>query len=118
VKVPNGVAGVRGTLFSIDVDGNVACYESTGGGVILSVTIGGVTSTYVIQPGYLMQQGGSSPAPISPELQTILKRVFDVLRTTYFQTVNYEFDRTGCFISPTSGNGQGQNNNNQGQNQQ
>jgi len=107
VKVPNGVAGVRGTLFSIDVDGGVACFESTGGGVILSITLNGVTSTFVIQPGYIMQQGTSTPVHITPQLQNVLKQIFDALRTTYFQVVDYEFDHTGCYISPTHGGGGG-----------
>jgi hypothetical protein len=102
VKIPNGVAGVRGTLFSIDIDGGVACYESTGGGVILSVMIGGHTSIFVIQP-----QGSSNPIQITPQFQAVLKQIFDALRTTYFQVVDYEFDHTGCFISPTHGKGGG-----------
>jgi hypothetical protein len=104
VKLPNGVAGVRGTLFSISVDGAVACYESTGGGVILAVTLpDGSSKTFVIAPGYVMDPATGQPANITPQLQHVLRDVFDALRTTYFQVVNYEFDHTGCYISPTSG---------------
>jgi len=119
VKLPNGVAGVRGTLFSISVDGAVACFESTGGGVILALTLAnGTSKTFVIAPGYLMDPTTGSPAHITPQLQRILGEVFDALRTTYFQVVNYEFDHTGCYISPTTGHHGGGNQNDQGQNQQ
>ncbi|MDR3460501.1 MAG: FecR family protein [Verrucomicrobiae bacterium] len=104
VKLPNGVAGVRGTLFSISVDGAVACFESTGGGVILALTLtDGTSKTFVIAPGYIMDPATGQPANISPQLQRVLHDVFQALRTTYFQVVNYEFDHTTCFISPTSG---------------
>jgi hypothetical protein len=115
VKLPNGIAGVRGTLFSISVDGAVACFESTGGGVILALTLAnGTTQTFVVAPGQLLDPATGQPANISPELNKILDRVFDALRTTFFQEVDYELDHTGCFISPTTGhhgdnNGQGQN---------
>jgi hypothetical protein len=105
VKLPNGVAGVRGTMFSISVDGSVACFESTGGGVILALTLAdGSSKTFVIAPGYLMDPTTGQPATMTPQLQHVLKDVFDALRTTYFQVVNFEFDHTGCFISPTTGN--------------
>ena len=38
VKIPKGVAGVRGTTFTIDVNGSVACFETTSHGVTLSFT--------------------------------------------------------------------------------
>ena len=104
VKLPNGVAGVRGTLFSISVDGTVACFESTGGGVILALTLpDGSSKTFVIGPGFIMDPATGQPTNISPQLQRILHDVFDALRTTYFAVVNFEFDHTGCFISPTTG---------------
>lgn len=122
IKIPNGVAGIRGTLLSISADGTVACYESSGGGVVLALTLAdGTTRTFLIAPGYLLDPTTGQPAAISPQLQQILSNVFKALRTTYFQVVNYEFDHTGCYISSTSGrfsNGQGNNNQgNQGGNQ-
>lgn len=105
VKLPNGVAGVRGTLFSISVDGTVACFESTGGGVILALTLpDGSNKTFVVLPGNLLDPATGQPAVISPQLQRILRDVFKALRTTFFQVVNFETDHTGCFVSPTTGN--------------
>ncbi|HEV2695935.1 MAG TPA: FecR family protein [Verrucomicrobiae bacterium] len=104
IKLPNGVAGVRGTLFSIDVDGAVACFESTGGGVILALTLAdGSSKTFVIAPGFVMDSATGQPANISPQLNRILHDVFNALRTTYFQVVNFELDHNDCYISPTTG---------------
>jgi FecR protein len=108
IKLPNGIAGVRGTLFSLGADGSCACYESTGGGVIIAVTPTsgadiGNTQTYVVQPGQVLDPVTKQVVNISPEVNTFLQKVFDALRATYFQEVNYEYDHTGCFISPTSG---------------
>ena len=106
VKLPNGVAGVRGTLFSISVDGGVACFESTGGGVILAVTLSdGTSKTFVVAPGQLLDPTTGQPATISPQLNRVLHEVFAALRTTYFQVVNFEEDHTEHHISPTSGHG-------------
>jgi hypothetical protein len=104
IKLPNGVAGVRGTLFSISVDGTVACFESTGGGVILSLTLpNGTSKTFLIEPGQILDPATGQPAVISTQLRHILDEVFAALRTTYFQEEDLEFDHTGIFVSPTSG---------------
>ena len=105
VKLPTGVAGVRGTLFSISVDGAVACFESTGGGVILALTLAnGTTQTFVIAPGQLLDATTGQPAVISRQLNKILEEVFDALRTTYFHEVDFEHDHNGEHVSNTSGN--------------
>ncbi len=104
VKLPTGVAGVRGTLFSISVDGAVACFESTGGGVILALTLAnGTTQTFVVGPGQLLDPTTGQPAVISQQLNKILEEVFDALRTTYFREVDFEHDRTGEHVSSTTG---------------
>ncbi|MBW8864100.1 MAG: FecR domain-containing protein [Verrucomicrobia bacterium] len=116
IKIPSGIAGVRGTLFSISVDGTVACLESTGGGVILALTLAdGSSRTFLIAPGQLLDPATGQPANISPQLQRILQDVFNALRTTYFQQVDFEQDETKHHISPTHGHhGDGNNGNGQG----
>ena len=104
VKLPSGVAGVRGTLFSIGVDGSVACYESTGGGVILALTLQtGATKTFLVEPGQFFNPGNGSPTPLSPEILSLLSNVFKALRTSYYAAVNFDFDHTQTHITPTSG---------------
>lgn len=103
IKLPNGIAGVRGTLFSISADGTVACFESQGGGVVLSL-IGpdGLPKTFLVAPGQLFTPaGGASPLPA--DLADTLKSLFTALRTTYFQAVDFSFDQTRCYVSPTQG---------------
>lgn len=123
IKLPNGIAGVRGTLFSISADGTVACFESQGGGVVLSL-IGsdGLPKTFLVSPGQLFSPtGGSSPLPA--DLADALKSLFTALRTTYYQVVDFSFDQTRCYVSPTQGgngkhkgwgNGNGNGNNGNG----
>jgi hypothetical protein len=118
IKLPKGIAGVRGTLFSISADGTVACYESQGGGVVLSlIGADGLPKTSLVLPGQLFTNGGSVPLPA--DWADTMRSLFTALRTTYFQVVDFSFDQTRCYVSPTQGgNSQGQNNNNQGGNNQ
>ncbi len=51
VKVPQGVAGVRGTWFSLGSDGSVAVYESQNGGLLLAVNFRGVPMTIQVDAG-------------------------------------------------------------------
>jgi hypothetical protein len=115
VKLPNGVAGVRGTLFSISADGTVVCFESKNGGVILSLTLpNGTTVTFQIAAGQLLDPATGNPATISPQLNRFLEKVFKALRTTYFQVVSFEYDHTDHRVSPTTGHHNEQGDNNQG----
>jgi hypothetical protein len=111
IKIPNGIAGVRGTLFYIDATGRCIAYKNS---VVLS-TIGpnGTPITVVVGEGYQFdpknlgngQPGPSSPgiSPLSPDLSAELDRIFDILRTLYYGEVNFTFDNTECFISPVHG---------------
>jgi hypothetical protein len=111
IKLPKGVAGVRGTLFSITSEGECACYESTGGGVVLAVQLpgGGGTQTFVVSPGQILDNSTGQPANISPDLSKALNMVFSALRTDYFQEVSFEVDTTTGRVSPTSGHQDGHN---------
>ena len=104
VKIPNGIAGVRGTLFSITADGVVTVFESLGGGLVLSMTLpDGTSKTYLVTPGQLLDPVTGKPANIPPELTRILSDVFTALRTIYIQVANFDFDRTQCWVSPVHG---------------
>lgn len=101
VKTPTGIAGVRGTQFSIilNPDGTIkslAVYKTQGDeGLVLAVTdANGVTQTYIISDGQVWESGSSSPVPITPELKMILQAAFAALRTAYFQAVSYNYDYT------------------------
>lgn len=101
IKIPNGIAGVRGTLFYISATGECAAYKNS---IVLSV-IGsnGKPDTVVVGEGtrYNPQTGNTSPLP--PEMINQLNEIFSALRTTYLEIVNFNFDHTTICISPTSG---------------
>jgi hypothetical protein len=100
VKTPTGIAGVRGTEFSIVLndDGSikeVTVYKTMGDdGLVLAISpgAGGPAETYVIKSGEVWQPGNPSPVPITPQLRTLLRAIFDALHTEYFQAVNFDHD--------------------------
>ncbi len=109
VKIPTGVAGVRGTLFSISVDGYTAVFEShQNSGLVLSLTTpSGVTQTLLIAPGFQFNPagGGGSPVNLTPQDMQVLQKIFAAVRTIYQQVVDFSFDHTGNYVSTTRGGG-------------
>ncbi len=112
VKIPNGVAGVRGTWFSLGSDGGVAVYESANGGLLMAVTYKGATFTVQVNEGQMYVVGnnaGGSGQPttvtIPPELKQTLKQIFDSVKTTYTpENIQYAEDKTvTTHVSATSG---------------
>jgi len=101
VKTPTGIAGVRGTEFSItlNADGtikNVAVYKTVNDdGLVLAITSAvGATQTFLIKDGEIWEPGNPNPVPITPQLRSVLNEVFAALRTPYYQLVSYDYDRT------------------------
>ena len=103
IKLPNGIAGVRGTLFSISADGTINCYESKGGGVLLSlVGADGNATTYTVLPGQGFSLGDPAAA-LPANVMSDLGSIFTSLCTSYFQAVDFSFDHTRTYVSPTQG---------------
>jgi hypothetical protein len=124
IKIPNGIAGVRGTLFYIDATGRCIVYRNS---AVLSITgPDGKPITVVVGEGNQFDPGNlgnGQPGPLSPGVSPLppgvsplptglgaeLDRVFDALRTMYFpdygeiQEINFPFDTTQSHISPTQG---------------
>jgi hypothetical protein len=101
VKTPTGIAGVRGTQFSIALndDGTikeVAVYKTMNDeGLVLAITsAGGATQTFLIKDGEFWQPGDANPVPVTPQLLHLLQEVFPIVRTPFFQVVSYDYDRT------------------------
>jgi len=105
VKFPKGIAGVRGTKFSIDVNGIVVCFESTSGGVLVSFTdANGNPVTFLITPGNcLVDPATGQTATISASDMAFLNEVFISLRTLYLIVLDFNYDRTECFVSTIRG---------------
>jgi hypothetical protein len=115
IKIPNGIAGVRGTLFYIEASGRCIAY---GNSVVLSI-IGpdGKPVTVVVSEGNQFDpanMGNGQPGPLPPGVSPLppgpsaeLYRIFAALCSLYFPDcyaeINYVFDRTECHISPTKG---------------
>lgn len=108
IKLPNGIAGVRGTKFTISADGATAVFESTGGGVVLSLVLpNGTTQTYVVVPGQSLDVTNGQLSAISSELGDQLSDFFTAIQTAYLEIVSFAFDNTQCYVSPTHGAGGG-----------
>lgn len=115
IKLPNGIAGVRGTLFAISADGTVSVYESKGGGVVLSLVLpDGSTKTYLVAPGQYIDPSTGKPGTLPPEAVDALAKVFTALQTLYLETVSFSFDGTHIYVSPTHGKGHGRGGGNSG----
>jgi hypothetical protein len=110
VKTPTGIAGVRGTQFSMTLndDGsieNVTVYKTLNDeGLVLAISSpGGATQTLLIKDGEVWQPGQPNPVPITPQLRSILQTVFAALRTPYYQEASYDYDRTQTSESTDTG---------------
>lgn len=104
VKIPKGIAGVRGTWFSIDVAGKIVCFESTGGGVLIAfMDASGNPVTYFVGPGNILDPNTGISSDIPPAERIFLNEVFTALRTLYLVILDFNEDRTQTFVSPVNG---------------
>lgn len=101
IKTPTGVAGVRGTQVSITLndDGtikSVKVYKThNDDGLVLAVTSGGATQTYLIQAGEMWEPGNANPVSITPEIRSLLDMTFTALQTVYSAgSLNFDYDTT------------------------
>jgi hypothetical protein len=101
VKTPTGIAGVRGTQFSISLneDGSiksVAVYQTHDDeGLVLAITLpNGSTQTFTITAGQIYSDGSSGLTPITSQQLQFMGDVFRSLRTTFYQILSYDYDRT------------------------
>jgi hypothetical protein len=101
IKIPNGIAGVRGTLFYISVTGECSVLKNS---VVLSIIGGdGKPETVVVGEGTRFNPQTGQTSPLPPDMIAELDRIITVLRTLYWGDVNFTFDWTQCHISPTHG---------------
>jgi len=101
IKIPNGIAGVRGTMFYISASGECAAFKNS---LVLSI-IGsnGKPDTIVVGEGSMYNPQTGKISPLPPEMIEQLNQLFTSLRTTYLEVINFAADLTRCRISPTSG---------------
>jgi hypothetical protein len=101
IKIPNGIAGVRGTMFYISATGECAAFKNS---LVLSI-IGsdGKPDTVVVGEGSQYNPQTGTTSPLSPDVIQQLTQMFNALRTTYLEIVNFTYDTSTCHISPTTG---------------
>ncbi len=101
IKIPNGIAGVRGTFFVIDAGGYVGVLKNS---VVLSI-IGsdGKPITVVVGEGNQFDPKTGLTTPLGDILLPDLDQTITALRTLYSGQVDYTFDNTQCPISPVHG---------------
>ena len=110
VKIPNGIAGVRGCVFVIDASGWCAVIPdplepSAHKGVLLLSIIGanGAPTTLQVDEGNQFTPQTGQITPVPPDLLNLYRQVARALCTVYVEIVSFLYDWTLCFISPTSG---------------
>jgi hypothetical protein len=109
IKIPNGIAGIRGTLFYIDVTGKCSVVprtdESTPPSSVVLSLIGasGKPMTVVVGQGQQFDPQSGKTSPLTPDIITEVEDIFAALCTTYMGEVNFTYDQTQCHVSPTRG---------------
>ena len=110
IKIPNGIAGVRGCLIEIDASGYLAVTEDNGEmgnaakGVLLSIVgPNGAPMTYLVGEGSQFNPQTGQVSPLSPGMLEKLLMQGRTLKTVYAEIVAFVYDRTFCYISPISG---------------
>ena len=111
VKIPNGVAGIRGTIYFISADGILTVV--TGSVVVAYVGPDGSVHTQTVQAGQQYDARTGQITPIPDPLERLLRLIALALRIPPTGPTSYTVDHTVHHVSPTDDNDQGQNNNNQ-----
>ena len=106
IKLPNGVAAIRGTTYSVSTDGTV--YVLSGSAYVTTTKPDGTISTMLVPAGssYNPNTGGQ-PTPITVEEGSSLEQVLaNMGYPVYSAPTDYAIDNTQVWVSPTTG-GQG-----------
>jgi hypothetical protein len=108
IKLPNGIAGVRGTEFSLGDDGKSVVFKSSGGGLVISmVPPSGVPVTTIVVAGFSFDPTTGQPTVISDNMISFLSQIFTALQSIYSPVSFVTRDGTCIYVSPTHGAGGG-----------
>ena len=102
VKIPNGIAGVRGTKFTLGSDGSAGVIENS-----LWISIvgpdGKLTTIEVVQGTQFDPATGQS-GPLSAETLALLNQIAAAAGTSYYELASYAVNRAKVVrVSPTAG---------------
>jgi hypothetical protein len=100
VKIPNGIAGVRGTKFTLGADGSAACIEHS-----VWLAFGGAAPiTVQVNAGTQYDPASGQSGPLSPGTLSLLNQIASAAVTSNFETGDYAVDYSRAnHISPTDG---------------
>jgi hypothetical protein len=102
VKIPNGIAGVRGSQGFISADGKCGASEHP---LWLSV-IGadGKPMTVTLAEGQQYDPATGATSSMAPEILDLLNQISKASRTCYLEECSYSYNRDQwCHVSPTTG---------------
>ena len=107
VKIPNGIAGIRGSSGSLEIkpDGHVVAHWFKGE-LLLSMggSNGQSANTFDIKGGYgFDSQTDSNPVPLSSVDIGNLGQIANVVPTFFQENRHFVGDFTQCFVSPVLG---------------
>jgi len=115
VKIPTGIAGVRGTFFGLDASGWCAVLRHQ---VDLALSgPGGVVTTYTVGEGNLFDPATGTTSPLPQGLLKLLQQIWSASSTIYPYKFSIATPRTDSFVSPTAGSPGGSNSGSGGGNQ-
>ena len=111
IKIPNGIAGVRGSQGFIGADGQCGALVHP---IWLSIAGQPVVT---VEQGQQYNPATGQSSPLSSELLGLLHQIAIAAGTSYYEVTSFTFNRIQCYISPTTGrHGGGGNQGNQGGN--
>src|ERR1041385_9108786 len=101
IKIPNGVAGIRGTIYLISADGVVSVLT---GEVVISYMLNGTLVTKEVPAGYQFDPTTGQVTPISDPLLQQLARLAQLFARYLpnMPAIQYTHDMTIYHVSPTS----------------
>jgi hypothetical protein len=106
IKLPQGVAGIRGTLYELWANGD--CLVLAGSVVVAQVKGDGTTSTSEVKEYFKFNAASGQLVPLSAEESGALEQVRGQLQTgTMLSETRFIEDRTIQYVSGNKGKGKG-----------
>jgi hypothetical protein len=105
IKVPNGIAGVRGTTFIMSASGAITIVQ---GSMVLSIAGPNGTTTVVLGPGDQYNPTTGQTEHLTPQDFAAAERTAVLTVTLVEGVISFGDDRTLIFVSPTHGRPPGQ----------
>ena len=101
IKMPNGIAGVRGTTFVMSANGDITVIS--GSMVVSHTNAQGQVTTTVMEPGDRLNPVTGQITHLSPYEVLRAERHAIFIMTVDYGIIRFARDRTILYISPTTG---------------